>query len=192
MGGRHAQVVDRRISRTRAALFDALISLILRKGYDATTVQDIIDEANVGRSTFYAHCTGKDDLLRRSFQKLRALLAGARRGAVSGSRDGTLSFSRALFEHACDQSHVYGALAGGRGGVVAAGEMRRLLADLVREDIPAGHDELVPRELVVQFVVATFLTVLSWCLDRKPKLRPQQIDVIFRRLVISGIGSLNL
>ena len=56
--------VDRRAARTRRALHGALISLILRKGYDAITVQEIIDEADVGRATFYAHYRGKEDLLR--------------------------------------------------------------------------------------------------------------------------------
>jgi AcrR family transcriptional regulator len=46
--------MDRRAARTRRALHGALISLILRKGYDAITVQEIIDEADVGRATFYA------------------------------------------------------------------------------------------------------------------------------------------
>src|SRR5258708_34153749 len=52
---------------------------ILRKGYEAITIQDIIDEADVGRSTFYAHYTGKEDLLRRGFQTLPAEPADAQR-----------------------------------------------------------------------------------------------------------------
>jgi AcrR family transcriptional regulator len=46
---------DRRILRTRRSLLDALVGLILEKGYEAVTVQDVIDRADVGRSTFYAH-----------------------------------------------------------------------------------------------------------------------------------------
>ena len=52
------QKVDRRVQRTRQLLEDALIALILEKGYDKITVQNIVDQANVGRSTFYAHCAG--------------------------------------------------------------------------------------------------------------------------------------
>jgi hypothetical protein len=54
---------DRRTQRTKTALAEALKHLILEKGYDAITVQDIIDKANTGRSTFYAHYEGKDQLL---------------------------------------------------------------------------------------------------------------------------------
>jgi AcrR family transcriptional regulator len=66
--------MDRRIVRTRATLQHALNSLILKKGYEAITIKDICDAANVGRSTFYAHYTGKDDLKRSGFEPLRRLL----------------------------------------------------------------------------------------------------------------------
>src|SRR5688572_7301569 len=108
---------DRRSVRTRRNLGDALVALILRKGYDAITVQDIIDEADVGRSTFYMHYTGKEDLLRASFETLRAALTDAA-VAQHGPADEPLRFSLALFEHACAHKHVYRALAGGRGGLV--------------------------------------------------------------------------
>ena len=58
--------VDRRIQRTRQPLEDALIALILEKGYDKITVQNIVDQANAGRSTFYSHFLDKDDLMENS------------------------------------------------------------------------------------------------------------------------------
>lgn len=54
---------DRRIQRTRELLQKALIDLIGERGYDAITIQDIAERANVGRTTFYAHYSTKDDLL---------------------------------------------------------------------------------------------------------------------------------
>lgn len=57
------QIVDRRIQRTKKALTEALIQLILENGYERVTVQDIIDKANVGRSTFYSHYESKEQLL---------------------------------------------------------------------------------------------------------------------------------
>src|SRR5690242_4167136 len=62
--------VDRRIQRTRQLLLDALLSLILEKDFDSITVQDVIDRANVGRSTFYAHFQDKDELLLSGFEHL--------------------------------------------------------------------------------------------------------------------------
>ena len=55
-------VIDRRVRRTRERLQQALIELIGDRGYDAVTIQQIVDRANVGRTTFYAHYGSKDDL----------------------------------------------------------------------------------------------------------------------------------
>lgn len=54
---------DRRSQKTKKYLASALIELIMEKGYDAVTIQDIIDRANVGRSTFYSHYESKEQLL---------------------------------------------------------------------------------------------------------------------------------
>jgi AcrR family transcriptional regulator len=187
-----AEVIDRRAVRTRKALHGALMSLILRKGYEATTIQDIIDEADVGRSTFYGHYTGKEDLLRSGFQILRRELTEAQRAArarTGGPQDEPLGFSRAMFEHAAGYADVYLAMVGGRGGVVAISELRKVLSEFVRKELSAARDDgAVSRELVVQFVVGALLTVLTWWLERKPRLTPSQADAMFRRLMINGVG----
>jgi len=70
--------VDRRVQRTRQLLNEALMSLIVEKGYEAITVQDIIDRANLGRSTFYAHYQDKEDLLLSGMEKIvHSLVRGA-------------------------------------------------------------------------------------------------------------------
>jgi AcrR family transcriptional regulator len=62
---------DRRIQKTKKYLAEALAQLIAEKGYEEVTIQDIIDKANVGRSTFYAHYESKEQLLLNNinFQK---------------------------------------------------------------------------------------------------------------------------
>ena len=65
---------DRRVEKTREALYAALVSEILSKGYDTVTIQGILDKADVGRSTFYGHFSGKEDLLRFGFVHLPLFL----------------------------------------------------------------------------------------------------------------------
>jgi AcrR family transcriptional regulator len=55
-------MTDRRVQRTRELLQNALIDLISERGYDAITIQEIVDRANVGRTTFYLHFNSKEDL----------------------------------------------------------------------------------------------------------------------------------
>ena len=69
-GGSAAGVPDRRVRRTRKLLQDAFISLVIEKGYEKTTIQDILDRADVGRSTFYVHYRDKEALLTANFDAM--------------------------------------------------------------------------------------------------------------------------
>jgi AcrR family transcriptional regulator len=186
--------IDRRVARTRGLLQQAHISLILKKGYDAVTVDDICNAANVGRSTFYAHYTGKDDLRRSGLEHLRKELVGCQKEALTKPghiRDRSLGFSLAMFEHARDHIDLYRVLVGGRGGAIALGTIRQILSDLVRNELAANVDkksaDAMPREFVIQYVVGAFMAVMTWWLDGGAKLAPQQIDAMFRRLATEGI-----
>ncbi len=190
--------VDRRVPRTRGMLQHALNSLILKKDYEAITIKDICEAANVGRSTFYAHYTSKDDLKRSGFEHLRRQLVARQREALAASedrRDRSLGFSLTMFEHARDHRDTYRALVGGRGGAVALGSIRQMLSDLMRDELAAADEttlekndgEVIPRELVVQHVVGAYMAVLTWWLDGGAKLPPPRIDAMFRRLAIDGV-----
>jgi AcrR family transcriptional regulator len=81
VSGRNRQSVrkptrrDRRSARTHDDLLAAFRDLILSLGYDGVTVSNIVDRANVGRSTFYEHSENKDDLFRQSAQRIVGILA---------------------------------------------------------------------------------------------------------------------
>ena len=62
---------DRRVQRTRELLLDALFALIVERGYERLTIQNLLDRAGVGRATFYAHFESKDELLASSIARLR-------------------------------------------------------------------------------------------------------------------------
>jgi AcrR family transcriptional regulator len=186
--------IDRRVARTRAALQQAQVSLILKRGYEAVTVEDICEAANVGRSTFYAHFTGKDDLRRSSFEHLQKQLTDRQREALSAARDvkdQSLGFSLTMFEHARDHIDLYRALIGGRGGAIALGAIRGILSDLVRAELAASSGKNpaadMPRDFVVQYVVGAYMAVLTWWLDKGAKLPPERVDAMFRRLATEGV-----
>ncbi|MBS3647319.1 TetR/AcrR family transcriptional regulator [Pseudaminobacter sp. 19-2017] len=183
--------IDRRVARTRRALHDALMGLILRKGFDALTVQDIAGEADVGRSTFYAHYPSKEELLRDGFRILRSELSEAIQAAPVQGGSPPLRFSLAMFEHAGRFAQTYRVLVLGQGGVIAIEEISRILADLVRQDLVTETEiEGVPRGLAVQYVVTTFITVLRWWLEEQPNLTAREADRVFRRLAMGGLAML--
>src|SRR5229473_7479882 len=189
--------IDRRSLRTKATLQHALNSLIQKRDYEAITIKDICDAANVGRSTFYAHYTSKDDLKRRGFEKLRKELLDRQREAQAAPgeiKDRSLGFSLTMFEHARDHADHYRALVGGRGGTVSLGQIRQILSDLVRNEFAAtvgkNSADTIPRELIVQYVVGAYMAVLTWWLDGGAKLPPKRIDEMFRRLAAEGITPL--
>jgi AcrR family transcriptional regulator len=70
------------MSKTRAQLQQALNSLIAKKRYEAITIKDICETANVGRSTCYVHYASKDDLKRSGFEPLRRLFIERRKAAL--------------------------------------------------------------------------------------------------------------
>lgn len=184
---------DRRGLRTGAMFQQALHSLIAKKGYEAITIKDICEAANLGRSTFYAHYTSKDDLKRTGFEPLRRLLVERQKQARITARDAgsrSLSFSLAMFEHAYDHRDHYRALVGGRGGTVSLGTIRKMLSERVRAEVSAtgkSSADNIQRELVVQYVVGAYMAVMTWWLDGGASLPPQRIDAMFRRLAIHGI-----
>ena len=180
---RHSR--DSRVVRTKAALHNALMSLILRRRYESITIQEICDAAEVGRSTFYDHYAGKDDLKRDGFEQLRFKLVEHR-----ADRKGAAPFGLSLrmFEHGRDHLNHYRALVGSRTGKMALDKIRQILCDLVRKELVAGTD--LPdarREIAVQYVVGAYMSVLTWWLDTGARQPPAEIDAVFRRLITEGI-----
>jgi AcrR family transcriptional regulator len=146
------------------------IALSPARACEATTVEEICDAANVGRSTFYAHYTSKDDLHQRGIENLRKVLADRR---AQGRKD------------------LFRALAGSRGGAVALATIRQIIADAVRDELAAtgrkNSTDTMPREFIVQYIVGACMAVLTSWLDKGAKLPADRIDAMFRRLATEGI-----
>jgi AcrR family transcriptional regulator len=195
-GGRMAKTpIDRRVARSREMLHQALLSLIIEIGYEKITVEGICERANVGRSTFYAHFTSKDDLKRRGLEHLRRELIEQQRNASSLADTNVrgLAFTLTMFEHARDHIHLYRALVGSRGGAIALTTIRQTLCEIVRgelAEIPGKDSHGTPRELAVQYIVGAYMAVLTWWLDGGAKLPPERINAMFQRLATDGIAGL--
>ena len=110
--GKQMDKPDRRVRRTRESLHKALISLALEKHYDSITVQEVLDRADVGRSTFYTHFQSMDELLISGTQELRRTLHAALENQRKSAKrhENVIAFSRAMFDHAYGYRNVYFAL----------------------------------------------------------------------------------
>jgi AcrR family transcriptional regulator len=182
--------MDRRVVRTRRALQHAFLKLVAEKGYDAVSIQDICKAADVGRSTFYLHFTGKEHLKRSGLEHLRRELEAHRqRQADANVSCEALEFSRPMFEHAKDHLHIYRALAGSSGGGVALSTIRDILTDQLRKDLSITQvTSTVEREFRLQFLLGAFMSVLTWWLDAGAKGDPAEIDQAFKALALPGLS----
>jgi AcrR family transcriptional regulator len=187
---------DRRVRRTRRLLREALLALILEKGYDQVTVQDVLDRADIGRATFYAHFRDKDDLLMSGAQELRESLR--RRMAAFLTAQGRpdhdeLEVTRVLFEHAGRHRRLYRALVGQRGAGIILKYAHQDLTALFREHLEQAiaHRRLqpsVPVEVTIQYVVSALLALLTWWLDNDLPYTAEEMSRMFQRLASHGVG----
>jgi len=182
---------DRRVQRTRETLRSAMTSLIQERGFEAITVQDIIDRANVGRSTFYSHYRSKDDLLRGAVELMRSSLRKFQlRAPVRGqsSEERLFAFSRELFAHAHEHRDVFRAMMGKRSGAQFQQHLHRMLADLVRSDVESmgSRKSRQPSrvEAVVQYVTGGLVGLLISWTDEIKQLSIDEVDALFRRMAI--------
>lgn len=167
---------DRRVLRTRSALHEALVRLIHEKPYDSISVGDIAARANVGRTTFYMHFAGKDELLASALEdKLHSLRP---RGE---GMERIVGFARPVFEH------IHGARSA-HGPMASAGTQARVHERLRKAVITAIEHEVTglcsgpAAGLLPEYVATTFLLVLErWSGDRQAS--PQDADALFRALV---------
>jgi len=175
---------DRRSQRTRHVVSAALVELIREKDYNAITVSDIIERANVGRSTFYAHFHDKDDLFVGELDRVIDLL-----GHRIPNQEESLFFpSLGLFQHVGEEYELYKALLWTPGIDLLIKHMQKSLTQRIEHGLQkSGNEYEVPLPILANFIAGSFLTVLKWWLENKMIYSPQEIDEIFRRLIRAGL-----
>ncbi|MGH9663132.1 MAG: TetR/AcrR family transcriptional regulator, partial [Bryobacteraceae bacterium] len=179
-----AKKQDRRVQRTLQLLRDSLFSLIREKGFEALSVQEIIDRANVGRATFYAHFDNKEDLLVSGFDELRASLKERQREALFRGEnidERAFAFSREMLAHANEFREVFRAMVGKHSGAVVQRLLHKLLIDLVRDVktmVARGGANSASTEAIVQFVAGGLFGLLGWWLDGKMRLSVEEMNAL--------------
>jgi len=180
--------VDERIRRTRARLGSALVALIHEKPFNDVTVQEVLDRASVGRSTFYLHFRNKNDLL---LSQLEIFLETMSTTLTNREEESHRVLPVAeMFSHIGAQNKIYRALAdAGRLHDffdLAQGYFSRAIEQRLRESRRCSH--LLPQELGARSyaLAASLLALLKWWVDRRAKEAPRAIDELFHRIVWRG------
>lgn len=174
---------DRRVARSKRRLKEALLSLIDECDYEAITVGDITQRADVGRSTFYVHFNSKEDLLFDGFE--RALLGLAEREPPRGARSG-FRFSLPLLRHIGTQRRFALATLVHGANVRIRKQTLAIFANVVRHELtrgsprrPAGDTRQLDAQ--VHAVAGAFLGLVTWWLTEGSRVAPEAVDQVFQR-----------
>lgn len=191
-----AKKTDRRVQRTRKLIQEALVSLILEKRYDKITVQEIIDRANVGRSTFYAHFQDKEDLLASNFANYSAQWDTQQEGSGHAVPEQSphILHSLEFFRHANEAYEFHQAMFEGGGAEVMIETGRQHMMADVQNHLQEifGEDEklAIPLPVITNFLAGGLLSVMVWWLKEKRPYPPEKINEMFQQLAMHGVSSL--
>lgn len=185
---------DLRVRRTHKLLREALLTLMVERGFASLTVQEITEQAMVNRATFYRHYRDKHDLLERCmddvFVELEARLAPP--PADAGRLDWpTLTANLThLFEHAAAYAPAYRLLLSERGGGQFAARARATLEEVSRQRWeamqPTLADPRLPPEMTLRFISAAVLGVIQWWLEAGQPFAPPTAAAHLMALIVSG------
>ena len=181
--------IDARVKRTRDQLGYALIQLIVEKPINDVTVQDVLDRASVGRSTFYLHYRDKDDLLVSQLEMFLETMSNVL--SERKERSNRVAPVAEMFAHIGNQNKHYRVLSDS-GHLkdffeLAEGHFARGIERRLRE---SGRLAKIPqRELAARAsaLSGSLLSLLRWWLDRGEKETPETMDEMFHRMVWQGL-----
>lgn len=171
---------QRHRQRTCRQLQTALVELILEKGYDAVSIQDITDRADLARATFYLHAKDKDELL----WSLIANMIHATEDEVAKKYSGPIPPQAEyygywnIFTHIEQNRDIYRVILGSRGSSQMAHLVHEyMVAETVKDIKQVGiyADFHLPAEVSAQIIIGSILSLAIWWLEKPNDYTPQQM-----------------
>lgn len=190
--------VDRRIGKTRRLLQDALFSLLQEKQYNKITIQDILDRADVGRSTFYSHYGTKDDLLFSSIEHLLEMLKQSIIEYLDKQENTTrLLPVTELFDHIKENSRIIKGMLKTDSSELFFQKVQdywnKSIEEYLQTKLPVNTQPMLPLVILTNHITSTLISLLKWWLNNKMLYSPAQMDEYFQLLINPCIDSvLNL
>jgi AcrR family transcriptional regulator len=190
--------VDRRVQKTLRLLKEALITLISEKGYDAVTVQDILDRANVGRSTFYIHFENKQALLHSCFDDLNQLFEQHNINISSGEKSADFfiksDFTLNLFRFIKLNHRLIKAILQEDVMSIFNSPIQDYIFTHISETLKAltqnKKQAPLPLEVLAHYLTSAFIGTLKWWVDKDIPCTAEELDKIFKRLAFYDIQHL--
>ncbi len=185
--------LDRRVRRTREALQEALLILILEKGYDALTVEEIAARADVGRTTFYLHYHDQDDLLLSITGEFAEAMQEEFLLRLDESAAGIEELVALLFDLAGENVELFRAIMSGRCGAQVLSQFQRILLTLFRRMLEAqsgreGGELRLPVGFAASYLFGALRESLMWWLDHRERFAAEQVLEMFTRLTAPRLG----
>lgn len=175
-----AASIDRRKRRTQRALAEALVRLTLERGYDAVTIRDITEQADVGYATFFRHYGDKDalllDVLDVFLEQLLELLR-PRAGQAAAA-------SRVLFDFVDEHADPCRVLLSGRGSPAIGARIRDVGTRSALELNAPLPDALVPPDVAANHLVAASIALIQWWLENDRPYPAARMAAIHAALVV--------
>lgn len=174
--------MDRRQRKTRQAIFEAFSELLSTQTYESITVQDIIDRADIGRSTFYSHFETKDMLLKAMCSDIFEHIFRGELCDYPGENHCLEEKTAHILWHL--KSHkkdIIGLLSCESGGLFMS-----YIEDYVRELFSLHLDEFdkdVPEDFLLNHLTKSFCAAIMWCVKNKMEIVPEEIAKYFVRII---------
>ncbi|MBQ9737436.1 MAG: TetR/AcrR family transcriptional regulator [Clostridia bacterium] len=179
--------MDRRQRKTREAIFKAFIELLAKKSFEQITVGEIIDCADVGRATFYAHFETKDFLLKELCEELFCHLFDSMDPKKNGHKhifdcDAPDSAFLHLFQHLQKNDNNILELLSCKNNELFLQYFKSNLVHLVKSQISlfeTRKNSKLPDSFWVSHITSTFVETVRWWVDNGIKESPEEITEYF-------------